>query len=1517
MNLQDIQSLLLFLWIVKRALKIFWTIIVAVAALLFAAWILLQTPKVQTLVTKKALTYLEDNLNGRFEFSKIHLRPFNAIVLKDLAVIDNDPPVMDGQVIDTILSAKSFVATFSIKGLFKKEGIHIRRASLKDGSFTLVNELRGNNIKRFLNTKPRTTEKKEMGDLFDIKKLRAERVRFKMVNLKSAAPVKDYGIDWKDLDVMISALEAREMRLSQGYMSGSLNKLSAKEKSGYTIASLSGKTKVGHGETIINDLKLRDNWSDIKMQEFTMSYESDSSFSHFLDAVRMTGVIQESSVAFKSISYFAPGLKDKNIVLKVNKTDFEGFVNDLSINQMDFTETGSGVTASIYGRLTGLPDIKNLVTDLKVDNLSFTTEGIGRLASGFGAKLNLGKFAPGESLTFSGKGSGPVNKLKANGELTSTIGSVAADLRILNITSGKNPVQIGGSFSTKDLDLGKAADIKRLGCCTMRGALTAILEKGQTSVKLDSLFVDRLSALGYDYTDIVAAGTYSENAFDGRIACNDPNLNFLFQGIFTLSDKTRNGLYKFYANIGYADLNALHLDTRGISKVSGQINANYMSISKGDVIGDLSVLNLILENEQGRHEIGNINVESHSNNDINRMNLDSKFADVSFIGTKPLTNVIKDVQQLTLQRELPSVCKNIVTSWNADEYEIRLDVRDARDILSFAVPGMYIADSTRIRMRVTKDGETTVSMKSPRLAMGKSYLKNLNFTFDNKNGSLNGAVSSSELSTSSLSFLNNNIMLYAKDNQVGVGVTYDNETDLADKGEIYLSGCLSRDRSGRLTVRGKTLPSNIYYNGEGWNISSSGINLDGKDVSVENLTASCADQSIRINGGFSSSKKDTLSVELVKFDLGLANKFLKQDFSIEGLATGRALLTSPWKDNAGVMMNLTCDSTKVAGERVGTLRLASALDEKGKMHIIARNDLGGKKTIDLNGELYTKTGELDLTASLDKMNAGYISPVLSTVFSEVGGALSGKVRISGKLKSPAISSQDGSFDNVLLKVAFTNVPYHVNGPYHVSNEGLFFDDMTITDRFSGTGTVSGGLRFNDLKDFRMDTGIKMNGMECLDTNEGDNPSFYGNVFGTGTVNITGPFNAIILDINAWTDKEGNLHIPIDKTSTDNKSDLLTFKEAFKVIKIDPYDLMMNNLTSASNKGSDLTVKIHVNANPVVQAFVEIDKAAGNVLSGRGQGSIDIDVRPNRDLFTINGDYTINNGNFHFNAMNIAQRDFTLSEGSSIRFNGDVMDSDLDINGVYSTKASVATLISDTTSTTTRRAVNCGIGISGKLREPKLDFSIDVPDLDPTTKSKVESALNTDDKVQRQFLSLLISGGFVPNEQSGVVNNTNVLYSNVAEIMAGQLNNILQKLDIPLDLGLNYQSSENGANIFDVAVSTQLFNDRVLVNGAFGNKEYSNSNSNGDVVGDLDIEIKLDKPGQLRLNLFSHSADSYTSYLDNTQRSGVGIAYQKEFNTFKEFFRDLFIGRKKREERMREAAATGEKEVKTIVINDYE
>ena len=169
--------------------------------------------------------------------------------------------------------------------------------------------------------------------------------------------------------------------------------------------------------------------------------------------------------------------------------------------------------------------------------------------------------------------------------------------------------------------------------------------------------------------------------------------------------------------------------------------------------------------------------------------------------------------------------------------------------------------------------------------------------------------------------------------------------------------------------------------------------------------------------------------------------------------------------------------------------------------------------------------------------------------------------------------------------------------------------------------------------------------------------------------------------------------------------------------------------------------------------------------------------------------------------------------------------------------------------------------------------------------------------------LLLAGNFLPAEESGITTSgSDALLSNMSSIMSGQINNIFQKLDIPLDMGLNYATTQTGSNLFDVALSTQLFNNRVIVNGTVGNKQMMGGTTTNEVAGDMDIEVKLNRSGSLRMKLFTHSADQYTSYLDNSQRHGGGLSFQKDFNTFRELFRSIFGGSQVREGATRQTAS---------------
>ena len=1498
-------------------MKILARVLVAILTLLLTAVLVLQIPAAQTAVARRAIRALEKNIDGRIEFSDLTFVPFNGVVVKNLTVLDNSPWQGDAAPAqDTLLRAGTIAARFTLQGLLSQHGIQLREAEIEDAMLCFVvepGEVYQNNLSRIFHLVP--PEKKNMGEIFSIRRLDVKDLNFKLIShADTLNKYKGYGMDWTDLDVKAS-VEGRNLKMAGGVLSGTADRIVLSEKSGYS-AVLSGNAAAGNGVTDLDDIHLRDAWSDIRVPHMTLTGKSED-FSDFVNKVRLDGSLSRSTIAFKTLSYFAPELKENAIVADVASGRVSGTVNRLKVDNFSFNDRTSGFGGNASVSLSNVTDIANMGLNGNFKDFRFTADGLGNFLSQWspGAPIDLSKIARGETFTFNGSTSGTLADLKVNGTVDSSSGRAMADLVVRDIAD-KKPIRITGGLVTDNLDIGRIVGTDILKQCSLRTRVNASLAPGSPAVDIDSLRIDRLNFMGYDYSGIHANGKLADNSFDGRIICNDPNINFMFQGLASLSSTAENALYRFNASIGYADLHALNFDKRDISRVSlGSLDANFERIGKGELTGRIDAGDLVLESANGRHDIGDIHVTSSSGEGNYAINLNSDFLDGTYVGSRAIGSIVKDIQDITTKKEIGALFGEPSGDWNGSSYRIALNFHDSRDLLSFLAPGAYVADSTTLRMRITEGGRLTGNIASPRLAFKNTYMKGLNLDLDNGDDALNCTLTGSELSLGGLQFKNNALMLYAKDNNVGVGYNYNNMNDTEDRGELYLTGDLSESSPGKPVLDARSLTSNIYVKGERWRFDPASYHYSDGSVRVVGLNISSGEQNIGVNGGISQDRPDTLMVSINNVDLDIANAFSQKNLGIEGIAYGRAMVTSPVKDKLGLMVNVSADSTSIAGRPAGTVTLGGSWDlENGLLDYALRNSIDGNTVMDARGYYIPKDKSLGLNAGMEGFDIGYAAPFLTDVFSELGGRLTGQVTADGPTKALEVSGDDMLLEDGLLRVAFTNVPYYVNGPLHINNSGVFFDNVSIRDRSDGRGTISGGIQYDRFNDIRMNTRIRLENMEVLDLDEKAGQPVYGNVFGTGRVNITGPFTSLLLDVDATTVKEGDLHIPVNSASVTKGSDLLIFKEPVREVYVDPYELMMNRLVETRKEESDLAVRLRVNATQAVEAFLEVDKASGNVFTGRGAGNIALEIRPTRNIFTINGDYTLNSGKYHFNAMDIASKDFTVLDGSSVKFNGDIMDSDLSIDAQYSLKTSLSNLIADSTSVGTRRNVDCGIRISDKIRNPHLEFSIDVPDLDPMTKARVESALSTDDKVQRQFIALLVTNNFLPDEQSGIVNNSNLLTSNVADLMANQLNNILQKLDIPLDLGLNYAENGAGTSIFDVALSTQLFNNRVIVNGSVGNRQHLTTGSN-DVVGDLDIEIKMDKSGQVRLNLFSHSADQYTNYLDNSQRNGVGMAYQKEFDSLKQFFKDLFATKEQRRIRELEKAVREEDDKVTIIVEE--
>ena len=1511
---------------IKKALKIFWSTIVAISTVLFAGALILQLPQVQTAIGNKVLKSLSENLDGTITVEKIHLQPFTTLVLKNVVIIDNDP-VSDPtdstlSKIDTLFSAEYIIAKCSLEGLADEESIKIKSAVINNAQLNLVMEDKYredgtrkayNNLSRIFRIKKKEV-KQEISpkEIFNIARVNISNMSFRLINRSIKKTPYHGGINWNDLDVSSIELTAEGLRFKDGIMYGNAESLSFKEKSGFISHFMSGDVRVGRGKTIIENLTIQDDFSDLHLPLYMMSYNNILDFNDFISRVRIDAEIYPSVVDFRTISFFAPQLYDNKLKATLSGT-MSGYVDDFEVKDIVIKSHTGGFSTNVRGRIKGIPEVYDMWIDCNLNNLSFTPGGLGGFISEWIPEGEIDWNDYGKKCRFHGVASakGYLNSMKVTTMLKSADGGLTADAHLYDLINPKQPIAITGKVKTDKLNLGKIINQEILGPTSISAGAQIIIDDN-LAIDLDSLRVAQMMLNNYNYHDIQARGRIDSKSMNGTVISKDPNLNFIFQGGYARSEKSQNTVYKFNASVGHADLYAINVDKRGKSQIQFRTNANFTRTGRGDIFGRIDVGEILLENKGGRHDIGDIVVTSHSADNKFQARLNSKFAEGVYSGSASVVDFINDLKAITVKKELPALTADPSYVWNGHSYNFDFICHNVQNVLEFAVPGLYIENGTSIKASITPQGVLTASLNSNRVAFKRNYLKDLNISISNKDEEINGEMACSEISVATLKMNDNLLQLHINDNLFGAGYSFDNHSDLETKGEIFINGKVLRENDEPvLDIDIK--PSSIHYNSKEWHIQPSDIRLYAGDIEIDSFGVISGEQTAGIYGKLSSDTDATIALSLERFDISILNALLPSDFGVKGIATGIAELKSPI-DNMELEVDMICDSSYVANKQLGIVKIGSSWNDTDQLFdVFAYNYLNGEQNLNIDVKFTPGTQTVHADVNLNGLNVGYAQPFLKDVFSKMDGRISGNFVVDGTPKKLAVNGYDGHLNDCELKIGYTGVSYVANGPFHIDPNGVYFDDIKIKDRYNGTGTVYGSINYDHFKDITFDTRIHVNQIEAINLKDNEAEQFYGHLFGTGNIAITGPVNSIIMDIDATTEKAGQLHIPITSTSTSSKvTNLLKFKELDIDKYIDPYEIFVMKTNKEDVSNSDFLVRLKVNAQPDVEAFVEIDKASGNVLSGRGSGIISLEAGD--DIFNINGDYRISSGNYKFVAMGLVSRDFKIQDGSSIRFNGDIMDSNLDINAIYRTKASISTLISDTTSVSNRRNVDCGISITDKLSNPQLSFSIDIPDLDPTIKSRVESALSTEDKIQKQFLALIISNNFLPDEQSGIVNNTSMLYSNVTEMMANQINNIFQKLDIPLDLGLNYQPNERGNDIFDVALTTQLFNNRVVVNGNIGNKQYSSGSTQNDVVGDIDIEIKLDRSGSFRLNLFSHSADQYTNYLDNSQRNGVGITYQTEFNSFRQFFRNIFSSKAKRQERRiaEERAAMNEDKV-TIEI----
>jgi hypothetical protein len=377
---------------------------------------------------------------------------------------------------------------------------------------------------------------------------------------------------------------------------------------------------------------------------------------------------------------------------------------------------------------------------------------------------------------------------------------------------------------------------------------------------------------------------------------------------------------------------------------------------------------------------------------------------------------------------------------------------------------------------------------------------------------------------------------------------------------------------------------------------------------------------------------------------------------------------------------------------------------------------------------------------------------------------------------------------------------------------------------------------------------------------------------------------VVMDINAKTEKGTVFNLPLSGTSDVSQKDFIVFESAAQKTQSPK-----QKKKKVESRGYELNFNLEV--TPEAEARLLFDPKIGDVISGNGSANLRLEVSEAGD-FNVYGDYNIDKGEYLFTLQTIINKKFIVQKGGVISFRGDPYNADIDLTAAYRVRTPLFQLVKNIDSTAAVKRpidVDAMMMLTGKLMQPTVKFDILLPNADEQTRNLLKSQIVSEDDLNRQVFSLVVFRSFLSNQDIGSsASNIGNVGTNVSELLTNQLNNMLSQLSKDINIGVNYaQGDITSSDQVNVNVSTAIFNDRVMIDGSFGNGGTATSttiSNTSNLVGEFNIEIKVTEDGNIRIKVFNRSNQYLLVTNDVPYTQGVGVFYRREFDDVKDLKR---------------------------------
>ncbi|HSV87824.1 MAG TPA: translocation/assembly module TamB domain-containing protein [Bacteroidales bacterium] len=1470
-----------------------WKVIFAVVLLTpIFGYAVFQSSGVQTYLAKRIAANLSKNLNTSVRVGGLDITFFLNFVLEELAI--------DDQSGNPMISAQRAILDIKKVGLFRRN-LEIKKVLL-DGAQVNLTRYQGQedfNF-RFLTDffKPTQPKENKWNISCNSVGLRGSGLAFHDLN----KPERNNGFDPAHFALTHVYLDLGQISLQADTLSFLMRKFSFEKSGGFSLKNLSGKWNIDPITVRAEGVVLETPKSSLNL-EAKLDFEGLEPGSGFFENSKMRVAFENSVINLGDLGYFLPSLNGMDANARLEGS-LSGTLANMRAN--DFVlEYGNNTWLTGDFHLMGLPNIDNTFFNLDLNQLQTSVGDLNNIrlpARSQNDYLNLPKtLASLGSVSFQGRVTGFINDLVAYGTLNSEIGKISTDLRMLKNHETGLPAY-KGRIITEGFDLGRFfGDTENIGLITLDAGVEG---QGLTRETINMVIdgnIGSVAIIGYNYENVEISGNLTNQMFHGSLLIDDPNVFLDFNGLINFEEDSP--VFDFKARLERANLSRLNIfqpDSLHEAIVSGLMDMNIQSWKPYNIRGKIQFdelayeINPVIEGESTYFPIGQVNLSSSVNGNGKQMlTLRSDFVQAEMEGTFRLDRFGHAIR--TFVYEYLPAFRGAPPTEPGQDYSFtnttfNLTLKNTNWLSEAFFPTVSIAEGTTLKGVFGQlPGQLTIEGFSNELLFsGVSFedvsLKGRNvdqtYLVELKSRQANAI---NRFSMDQFSFTGE----FSMDSLQYKLHWNSPEATVQNYGRI--NGFARFIDQQRAEVR--IFHSNVMLNDSLWTINPGNrIMIDSNKLEIRTLLVTQNEAYLLADGILSSNPADYMLVEVNELDAANLSKIINaRNLNFEGMLSGfvtlGSLTTSP-----RIETDLYVTDFAFNFDHLGDLQLRSFWDNKREgfnisLEIIYFGNVGFNTPLAARGYFYPgrKDNNFDIDILAENLKMSIWSRYLESFASGFRGLASGRLRLDGPMNDPALTGRL-RIARAGLRINFLNTSYTFTNDLIIEHNQFVFDNLVLNDTLGNSGTITGRIMHNDFRDWALDISVNPNRMAIMNTSPSHRTTmFYGRAFGSGVARIHGPVNNLALDIRAQTNRGTQIFLPLDMARDVAETNFITFVNhnvASQVV-----------VSPATNRGN-LSLNLELEVTPDAEVQLIIDSRTGDIIRGRGHGNLTMDL-PAGGNFSMMGDFTIGEGDYLFNLQNLINKRFRIVEGGTIRWTGDPLDADVDISAVYRTRTTLHDLFMnlDTSEVYRRRVpVETHLALRGKLFNPTISFDIALPGADENTREMLSRVITTEQEVNRQVFSLLILNRFMPSSIDQY--NTALGFgvgSTSSELLSNQLSNWLSQISNDFDIGINYRPGDLiSSQELEVALSTQLFNERVTIDGNLGvagnNPALGVNQRTSNIIGDVNVEVKITPEGRFRVRAFNRHNSFEVLDTQAPYTRGIGVFYRREFDSLGELLR---------------------------------